>query len=94
MLLLTFVFLQFVDFATTLVGLRIGASEASPLVRFLLASGSGPVLSVGGSKLVAFALAGACLCLNRRHVIRWINYWYAALGAWNVFIIIRLATAT
>jgi len=91
-LLLTFALLQLVDFATTLVGLSLGASEASPLVRFLLASGLGPVLSVGGSKLVAFALAGACLFLQRRHVIRWINYWYAALGAWNIFIIVRLAT--
>ncbi len=93
MLLATFIFLQFVDFATTLVGLRIGASEASPLVRFLLASGLGPALSVGGSKLVALGLAGACLSLRRRHVIRWINYWYGALAAWNVVIIIRLATA-
>jgi len=90
-LLLTFIFLQFVDFATTLVGLRIGASEASPLVRFLLTAGIGPVLSVGGSKLVAFALAGVCIGLHRRHVIRWINYWYAALAAWNVLIIIKLA---
>jgi hypothetical protein len=90
--MLTFFFLQFLDFATTLIGLRIGASEASPLVRFLLTAGIGPVLSVMGSKLVAFALAGVCIGLQRRHVIRWINYWYAALAAWNVFIIIRLAS--
>jgi hypothetical protein len=92
-LLATFILLQFVDFATTLVGLRIGASEASPLVRFLLTAGVGPVLSVGSSKLVAFGLAGACLVLQRRHVIRWINYWYGALAAWNVLIIVKLATA-
>ncbi len=91
MLLATFLFLQLVDFATTLVGLRIGASEASPLIRYLLMAGMGPALSVGGSKLVALGLGGVCLVLHRRHVIRWINYWYAALAVWNVGVILKLA---
>jgi hypothetical protein len=74
-----------------MVGLRIGASEASPLVRFLLTAGMGPALSVAGSKLVALALGGVCMGLNRPHVIRWINYWYAALAVWNVGVILKLA---
>ena len=90
-MLAAFFCLQFLDFLTTLVGLSIGAGEACPVVRYLLAAGAGPVLSVGASKLIAIGLGGACLALQRPHVIRWINYWYGALAAWNLFIIIRLA---
>ncbi len=90
MLLAIFFSLQFVDFMTTLVGLQVGASEASPVVRYLLAAGAGPILSVGASKMIAVALGGICLFLQRPHVIRWINYWYAALAVWNVVIIARL----
>lgn len=91
-LLATFFGLQFLDFLTTLVGLSIGAGEACPVVRWLLTAGAGPVVSVGASKLIAFALGGVCLALGRPHVIRWINYWYAFLAAWNIYIIIRLAS--
>jgi hypothetical protein len=90
-LIATFLGLQFVDFLTTLVGLSIGAGEASPLVRWLLAAGAGPVISVGASKLVAVLLGGVCIGMNRRRILRWINVWYAALAAWNVAIIVRLA---
>lgn len=92
MLVATFFSLQFVDFLTTLVGLRVGANEASPLVRYLLAAGAGPVLSVAASKLIAVTLGAICLGLRRPHVIRWINYWYAGLAAWNVFIIAKLVS--
>lgn len=78
------------DFLTTLMGLSVGAGEASPLVRYLLTAGAGPVLSVGASKLVAAALGAVCLAIDRPHVIRWINYWYAGLVAWNIVIIARL----
>jgi len=91
-LLAIFFSLQFVDFTTTLVGLSIGASEASPVVRYLLAAGAGPVLSVGASKLIAVGLGGICLFLQRPHVIRWINYWYGALAIWNVVVIARLVS--
>ena len=89
-LLTIFFGLQFVDFLTTLVGLSVGASEASPLVRWLLAAGAGPVLSVGASKMVAVALGGFCLFIQRPHVIRWINYWYGLLAIWNIVMIVRL----
>jgi len=89
-LLPIFFVLQFVDFLTTLVGLSIGASEANPVVRYFLASGAGPVLSVASSKVIAVVLGAICLYIQRPHVIRWINYWYAALAAWNVVVIARL----
>jgi hypothetical protein len=90
-MLATFFCLQVVDFLTTLIGLSIGAGEACPVVRWLLGAGAGPVISVGASKLIAFGLGGVCIALQRPHVIRWINYWYGFLAAWNIYIIIRLA---
>jgi len=33
---------------------------------------------------MAIGLAGLCVALNRTHLVRWINYWYAALIIWNL----------
>ena len=86
-----FLYLQILDFLTTLVGLRIGLSEASPFIRHLL--GEQPALGLAASKLIAFLLAGLCLWLQRAHLIRWINYWYAALVVWNLSLILAGTSA-
>ena len=90
MLVLTFLGLQVLDFLTTIVGLKVGAAEASPMIRALLALGVTPAMGVAGAKIFALALGGICVAMHRHHVIRWINYWYAALVVWNVTIIVRL----
>jgi uncharacterized protein DUF5658 len=77
-----FLYLQILDFLTTLVGLKLGISEASPFIRSLLHFG--PSVAVAASKIVAIALAGACVALNRSYLVRWINYWYAGLVVWNL----------
>lgn len=77
-----FVYLQALDFLTTLVGLRLGAAEASPFVRWLMPWGA--TGAVGMSKLLALGLAALCVGLDRHHLIRWINYWYAILIIWNL----------
>jgi hypothetical protein len=77
-----FIYLQVLDFFTTLIGFKLGLAEASPFIRALLQFG--PVLALVLSKLTALALAGACIALHRRYVIRWISYWYAGLIAWNL----------
>jgi hypothetical protein len=77
-----FLYLQILDFLTTLVGFKLGISEASPFVRSLLHFG--PSFAVAASKIVAVSLAGVCVGLNRSHLVRWINYWYAALVIWNL----------
>jgi hypothetical protein len=89
-LLATFLSLQILDFLTTIVGLKVGAAEASPMIRALLALGITPAMGVAASKIIALALGGVCVGMHRHHVIRWINYWYAALVAWNIAIIVRL----
>ena len=80
-----FLYLQLLDFMTTLIGMRLGLGEASPFVRYLMEIG--PSAGLALSKVIAFALCGMCIWLNKRHVVRWINYWYAALVVWNMVLI-------
>jgi hypothetical protein len=77
-----FLYLQVLDLLTTLVGLKLGISEASPFIRSLLHFG--PSFAVAASKIVAVGLAGICVGLNRSYLVRWINYWFAGLVIWNL----------
>ena len=81
-----FIYLQVLDFITTLIGLRLGLGEASPFIRWLMHVG--PAAGLALSKLVAFILGGVCIWLKRRHLLRWINYWYAGLVVWNMSLIL------
>lgn len=87
-----FAYLQLLDFATTLVGFRFGAQEASPFIRVLMHLG--PVTGLIASKLGAFAIAAVCVWFRRQRVIGWINYWYAALVIWNLRIILTALTVS
>lgn len=77
-----FLYLQVLDFLTTMVGFKLGLSEASPFINKMMHMG--PAFGVIFSKLVAVGLAGLCVLFNRRFIIGWINYWYAALIVWNL----------
>ena len=81
-----FIYLQVLDLLTTLVGFRLGAVEASPFVRMLMFAG--PTAGVVASKAIAIGLAGLCVYLNKRHLVRWANYWYGALVLWNLMILL------
>jgi hypothetical protein len=81
-----FLYLQLLDLLTTLVGLRLGVSEASPFIRLVMQFG--PAVAVILSKVAALALVGLCFALNRRSLIRRLNYGYAALAVWNLGIIL------
>jgi hypothetical protein len=82
-----FIYLQLLDFLTTLVGFKLGASEASPFIVKLMHATS-PVVGVAASKLVGLALGGLCILLNRARLVGWINYWYAGVIIWNLFVIL------
>jgi hypothetical protein len=82
-----FIYLQLLDFITTLIGLKMGASEAGPFIRVLMHAG--PVVGVLASKLVALALAGVCVYWKKYRLIRWATYWYSALVVWNLIVILR-----
>ncbi len=81
-----FLYLQILDFLTTLVGFKMGAAEMSPFVRALVHLG--PIAGVAASKLMALLMAGLCFWLDRPRLIRWITYWYAALVVWNICVIL------
>jgi hypothetical protein len=82
-----FVYLQLLDFLTTLVGFKIGASEASPFIAKLIHVSS-PVMGVAVSKVVGLGIGVLCMAMNRSRLVGWINYWYAALIVWNLGVIL------
>ena len=77
--------LQALDVLTTLIGLHMGAKEASVFVGRMLALG--PVSGLLISKCFAVILAAAALGFNRPRVVVFLNYWFSALIAWNLFTI-------
>jgi len=85
-----FVYLQVLDLLTTLIGFKLGASEASPFIRVLMHAG--PTTGVILSKLVALGLAGLCVYTKKLHLIRWASYWYGVLVVWNLSVMLT-ATA-
>ncbi len=86
-----FTYLQVLDFMTTLIGMKVGLGEASPFVRLLMRLD--PAVGLALTKLGAFLLCGLCFWLNKRHLVRWINYWYAALVVWNMVLICSVLKA-
>src|SRR5882724_19550 len=85
-----FVYLQVLDVLTTLVGFRLGASEASPFIVKLIHATS-PVMGLAASKVVGIVIGGICVAMNKSHLVTWINYWYAGLVIWNLFMILTAA---
>ena len=81
-----FVYLQLLDLLTTLVGIRIGAAEASPFIRVLMHAG--PAVGVIASKVLALGIGAVCVSLNKGHIIRWISYWYGGLIVWNLMVML------
>jgi hypothetical protein len=81
-----FIYLQLLDLLTTLVGFRMGAAEASPFIRMLMHVG--PATGVVISKVLALAIGGLCVAVNKPHLIRWISYWYGGLIVWNLMIML------
>jgi hypothetical protein len=81
-----FIYLQLLDLLTTLVGFKLGASEASPFIRILMHAG--PAAGVLASKIVALGLGAACVYWRKQHLIRWATYWYSGLVVWNLFVML------
>lgn len=86
-----FLYLQLLDALTTLIGLRMGLSELSPAVRWMLSFG--PAVGMAMCKGAALALLGLCFWLNRRRVIGWVNYLFAGIVVWNMAHIFLAARA-
>lgn len=83
-----FVCLQLLDWMTTLLGLHLGAAEASPFVRVLMHAG--PAAGVTIAKLLALGLGGFCVYSKRFRLLRLASFWYGGVVAWNVIILLAL----
>ena len=83
--------LQALDVLTTLIGLHLGAKEASLFVGQLLQIG--PTAGLLISKCFAVILAAAALAFKRPRVVVFLNYWFAALIAWNLITILTSLSA-
>jgi hypothetical protein len=81
-----FVYLQLLDLLTTLVGLKLGAAEASPFIRLLMHAG--PTTGVALSKVLALALGGVCIYAKKHRLIVWASYWYGGLVVWNLMVML------
>jgi hypothetical protein len=85
-----FLYLQVLDALTTLLGFRAGLVEGSPFVRILLHTG--PVTGLLADKAIALLIAATCVWSGRLRLIRWANYWFAAVVGWNlVMILVRVS---
>jgi hypothetical protein len=83
--------LQALDVLTTLIGLRMGAREASVFVGRLLELG--PTAGLLVSKCFAVILAAAALGFRRPRVIVFLNLMFAVVIAWNLLTILASLAA-
>ena len=80
-----FVFLQTLDILTTLIGLRLGAGEASAFIGQLMHLGVVPALMI--SKIIAVALVITALWRGRPRIVVVANLWFAGVVTWNLALI-------
>ena len=84
-----FVFLQALDILTTLIGLRLGAGEASAFISRLMHLGPVPALMI--SKILAVILVLIALRRGRPRIVVLANFWFAAVVTWNLALIFTQA---
>ena len=84
--LTVFIVLQVLDILTTLLGLELGAQEASMFLGRLMRAG--PVAALLIAKIIAVLLVAAAMKFRRPRVVVFLNYWFAALVSWNLVVLV------
>src|SRR5690348_8046667 len=84
--LTVFVILQVLDILTTLIGIAMGAREASIFVGQLM--NAGPVGGLLLSKIFAVFLVASALRFKRPRLVVFLNYWFAEVITWNLAMIV------
>jgi hypothetical protein len=84
--LIIFVALQMLDVLTTMLGLRVGASEGSFFIGGLMRLG--PFAGLLIAKIFAVLLVTVALKFRRPRVVVFLNYWSAAVVSWNLVMIL------
>jgi hypothetical protein len=87
----TFVVLQVLDILTTMMGLQMGAREASIFIGRLMQVGPFAALLI--AKLFAVLLVAAALRFKRPRLVVFLNYWFALVVSWNLAMIAWSLTA-
>jgi hypothetical protein len=86
LLQIVFISLQALDFVTTLIVLRMGGSEANPLVsRFMLV---GSLQGLLFTKVLALTIAVVAVRARKYRVLRVVNVVFAGVVLWNLFVIV------
>jgi hypothetical protein len=80
--IIVFVALQVLDILSTLLGLQMGAHEASFFLSRLMTIG--PVAALLLAKIMAVLLVTMALKFKRPRVVVFLNYWFAAVITWNL----------
>jgi hypothetical protein len=84
--LIVFVALQVLDMLTTLLGLQVGAREASLFLGNLMKVG--PVAALLIAKIFAVLLVAVAMKYKRPRLVVFLNYWFAAVVTWNLVTIL------
>jgi hypothetical protein len=87
-LLLSFVFLQLVDFLTTVVGLKWGAQELNPFIQHVMRMG--PLEGLLACKLIILMMGSLVIWYQRHRVILVVNYLFAVLVVWNLSQLLKI----
>lgn len=92
-ILVQFLYLQVLDILTTLAFLLNGVREANPIVRLALELGPSPLVGLLAVKVVATMLAIYCVRRARLRLLSRVNWFFAALIAWNLLVLIASSPA-
>lgn len=79
-----FLFLQLLDFLTTVAFLVNGVGEGNPVVRMMMVYAPNPLLGLAVVKVVAVILALVCWRAGRFQVVDRMNLFFAVVVTWNL----------
>lgn len=81
-----FVALQMLDILTTVIGIRLGATESSAFIGALMHMG--PMAALLIAKLFAAALVAIALRMRRPRAVVFLNFWFVGIVTWNLAMIL------
>ncbi len=83
-----FAYLQVLDLLSTIAFLLHGVGEANPLVRWSMKMAPNPVGGLLLVKVAGLVLALYCVQAGRDRLLARMNFFYAALIAWNLLCLV------
>ncbi len=86
--MMQYVYLQMLDFLTTIAFLATGVKEANPMVKMFMQMGSTPISGLLMIKLLAVGLGIFCWRMGRHRLLSRVNMLFALLVVWNLVALI------